>query len=187
MLRRLLLGFGLVTTAVGCNTALISLLPADGSPNAGSLDAGSLDAGSLDAGLPAASNTPLSTAGWLATASDSYSTSTPNLALDGDPSTSWTVGAWQVPGMWFAVDMGEAQRFYSITMTALTQPADYARLLKLSVSADGQTFTTARTNIAGDKSLVITFSEAEYARYLKFETLETENNWWRIDELSVLQ
>jgi hypothetical protein len=45
---------------LGCNTALISLLPADGSPRAGSPDAGSLDAGppdasSFDAGSPDAS------------------------------------------------------------------------------------------------------------------------------------
>jgi Concanavalin A-like lectin/glucanases superfamily len=51
VLRRLFLGCGLAST-LGCNTALISLLPAGGAPSAGSPDAGSLDAGSLDAGSP---------------------------------------------------------------------------------------------------------------------------------------
>jgi hypothetical protein len=43
------LGCGLLS-ALGCNTALISLLPAEGSPSAGSTDAGSLDAGLSGAG-----------------------------------------------------------------------------------------------------------------------------------------
>jgi hypothetical protein len=51
VLRRLFLGCSLVS-ALGCNTALISLLPAEGSSSAGSTGSGSLDAGPLDAGPP---------------------------------------------------------------------------------------------------------------------------------------
>jgi hypothetical protein len=49
VLRRLVLGCALLSS-LGCNTALISLLPAEGSPSAGSSGAGSSGAGSSGAG-----------------------------------------------------------------------------------------------------------------------------------------
>jgi len=51
VLRRLLLGCGLASM-LGCNTALISLFPADGGPRAGSSDTGAPSAGAPDAGEP---------------------------------------------------------------------------------------------------------------------------------------
>ena len=134
-------------------------------------------------------NTPLPSTSWNATASHTYSTETPaRLGIDGDPNTRWTNGAPQTPGMWFLVDMGKPQVFFSITMTSDSQPSDYAKTLRLLGSSDGQTFTELRTGISGEQDLKVTFSDAQYARYLKVELLAATNGlWWRIDDLRVLQ
>jgi hypothetical protein len=139
--------------------------------------------------VPVATGAPLLGTSWAGTASNTVSSDhPPNDALDGDPGTYWTNGAPQVPGMWFQVDMLKPQVFFSITVTALSQPTDYGKTLRLSASTDGQTFTELRTGIAGAPSLNITFNDPQYARYLKLELLEaTGGFWWRIDDLTVLQ
>ncbi len=135
------------------------------------------------------SSAPLSPTGWVATASQTFDTTTPaRFGIDGDPNTHWTTGTPQVAGMWFLVDMTKPQMFFSITMTSDSQPTDYVKSLKVSSSLDGQSFTQLRTGITGEKDLVVTFGDPQYARFLKFETLDSDGGlWWRIDDLRVRQ
>ena len=65
---------------------------------------------------------------------------------------------------------------------------DYGKTFQLSGSLDGNTFSELRTNIVGENSLKITFTDPQYWRYIKIETTDSTGfNWWRIDELAVLQ
>ncbi len=141
----------------------------------------------------AATGTTISTANWLATASSyEMSGTTPPYAIDGDLNTHWTNGMPQAAGQWFQVDMLKSQVFFSVTVTCTSNMTDYGNTLRLSGSADGKTFTELRTNIFGETSLTITFTDPQIARFLKLELLALPPNanpglWWRIDEFAVLQ
>jgi hypothetical protein len=139
--------------------------------------------------VPAApSGMPLSTVGWLATASVTEGANVPANALDGDLSTRWSTGTAVVPGMWFEVDMAKPQVFFTVAVTETSVCCDYGKTFRLLGSLDGKTFTELRTNIAGENLLKITFTDPQYWRYIKLETLDaTGFNHWRIDELAVLQ
>ena len=134
-------------------------------------------------------NQAIPTTGWLASASFTESDATlPRFAIDGSPSTYWTTGKVQKPGMWFGVDMIDYQVFTSIEMTSTSMTSDYGKTVRVSVSDDGITYTQLQTGIAGEPSLKVTFTEPKFGRYLKIEVLEdTGYFWWRIDELRVLQ
>ena len=110
------------------------------------------------------------------------------IVFDGDLTTDWNNGLPQVPGMWFQWDMLKPQVFYGVTVSCVSTSTDYGRTLRLSGSLDGTTFSELRTNIAGENVLKITFTDPQYARYLKVETLTSTNGlFWRIDEISVTQ
>ncbi|HEY1533919.1 MAG TPA: discoidin domain-containing protein [Polyangiaceae bacterium] len=140
--------------------------------------------------VPAApSSMPLSTVGWLATASESEdNVNVPNNVLDGNLNTFWTTGAEAVAGIWFEVDMVTPRVFFTVAVTETSVCCDYGKTFRLSGSLDGNTFTELRTNIVGENLLKITFTDPQYWRYVKIETLDSTGfNWWRIDELAVLQ
>jgi hypothetical protein len=105
--------------------------------------------------------------------------------LDGGLNTHWTTGAEAVAGIWFEVDMvtprvffyGRADRDVGVLRLRQDLPA-------VELPLDGNTFTQLRTNIVVE----ITFTDPQYWRYLKIETLDSTGfNWWRIDELAVLE
>lgn len=137
----------------------------------------------------APTNMPLASTDWIGSASNTYQSDTaPRFALDGNAGTHWTNGGAQVPGMWFAVDMVKPQIFFSVTVTTNSQPTDYGKTLRLSGSLDGVIYTQLRTGIAGEQDLKISFSDPQYARYLKLELVEVRPGlWWCIDDLRVLQ
>jgi hypothetical protein len=135
-----------------------------------------------------ATGAALSTSSWIASASATGNQdSVPRKAIDGDPNTHWTSGTSQVPGMWFELDMLQAQAFFAIELTCLTND-DYPRSLRVLLSEDGQNFTAATGTLAGEKTLRINLVSAHIARYIKLELEQnTGGLWWRIDELRVLQ
>ncbi len=135
-----------------------------------------------------ATNMPISSTNWVATASATVGAdNVPRFGIDGDPATHWTTGIPQAAGQWFQVDMLQPRAFFSITITSDSQATDYARTLKLSASIDGQNFSVIRSSIVGEMDLKISFSDPQYARYLKLEELDGTYLWWRIDDLRVLQ
>jgi F5/8 type C domain len=135
-----------------------------------------------------ATNTALSATDWIASASATVGAeNTLRLGIDGDPGTYWTTGVPQAPGQWFQVDMLKPRAFYSVTVTSDSQATDFGRTLKLSASLDGQTFSVLRSSIVGEKDLKVSFSDPQYARYLRLEELDATYLWWRIDDLRVLQ
>jgi hypothetical protein len=134
-----------------------------------------------------ATGIPLATAGWLASASSTYSMSVPAKAIDGNAGSMWESGTGQVPGMWFKIDMLESRPFFALELQC-TSNGDYPRSLRLLLSEDGQTFTAATGTVTGGKNLHVDFATARIARYLKLELQQdTGGLWWRIDELRVLQ
>jgi hypothetical protein len=89
--------------------------------------------------------------------------------------------------MWFEVDMGKLQAFYTVEVRTLSV-SDFGRKMRLSASLDGSLFVELRSNILGEQDLKIAFQTQQHARYLKLELLDSAGGlWWRIDDVSVLQ
>lgn len=124
---------------------------------------------------------------WRVSASNTYFPKTqPELAIDDDAESCWASGIGQTPGMWFLLDLNEAQFFFEVEVQTLAGSSDYARQLKLSASADGQHFAPLRSELGGMHDLKISFDSAQFARYIKLEiTKDTGGLWWRIDDLRV--
>jgi hypothetical protein len=133
-------------------------------------------------------NQALSTAGWLVTASATFSQDTvPPKAIDGNADTHWTSGTGQLPGMWFQLDMLKSQAFFALDLTC-TSNGDYPRSIRVLLSEDGQDFVAATPTLAGTQTMRFDFGGAKIARYIKLELeQDTGGLWWRIDELRVLQ
>jgi hypothetical protein len=135
-----------------------------------------------------ATNQTLSTNGWLASASATFSGDTqPFRAIDGFMDTHWTNGAGQLPGMWFQIDMLKPVAFFRIDLLC-TSNGDFPRSVRVLTSEDGQTFTPITGALGGEQNMHLDFGDAQIARYIRLETQQDSGGlWWRIDELRVIQ
>jgi hypothetical protein len=133
----------------------------------------------------AASGTVLSPVKWTVTASDTFRSSDPKYAVDGNQMTNWISGAYQAPGMWFRIDMATEQVFFSLEIDC-NDPLDAAQAIDITLSNDGK-FTDAPViaNFSTGQSTVITFPKAEVARYIQISLAQGKSRWWRMDEIRV--
>ncbi len=125
---------------------------------------------------------------WQVSASDTFGSSSPADAIDGDPATRWTSGAYQTSGMWLELDLGETEIFFSILIDSSQFSSDAAQSLNVYFSNDGTFGSPARSAVPGSPSTTIKFDTAVVARYIKLE-LATPNpkSWWSVGELAVYQ
>jgi F5/8 type C domain len=126
---------------------------------------------------------------WSASASDTFDpkTTAPKLAIDGIAGTNWISGTDQAPGLWFLVDMGATQAFFSLEIDC-NDSLDAPVAIDVAFSNDG-TFDAkpVKENYATTDRVVITFPVAQVARYIKITLAQGKNRWWRIDEIRVKQ
>ncbi len=125
---------------------------------------------------------------WQATASDTFSSSKPEYAIDGDVNTRWTSGRGQAPGLWFELDLGEPEIFFSIVIDSSQFASDEGASYNIYFSNDGTFGTAARSAVPGSSITTVKFDSAVVARYVKIE-LATANasSWWSIGEVHVYQ
>jgi hypothetical protein len=124
--------------------------------------------------------------GWMATASASTSNSTPNDALDGNLTTRWSSGVNQISGMWYELDMQKPQIFFGFALDSSDTPGDAPALFDVYLSLDGTFTTPVLTAQVGMPTSVVTFANAQIARYIKIVLTENKStNWWGIRELTV--
>ncbi len=103
--------------------------------------------------------------GLLVTAS--YNSGDAAKALDGDPLTIWSTTVPQIPGMWVQVDLGKA---LTISKVTLEGPAkEFPRGLKITVSADGNTWEAAASKARFYSAPVSLQFGAKSARYVRLE------------------
>jgi hypothetical protein len=143
--------------------------------------------------LPTApTNEILSMWGWTAKASHEF---LPNAgadkAIDGSLGTDWITGTWQVPNMWFEVDMQARQVFYSIELIidSADDAGDAPELVDVALSSDGIYTGKVLKNVAGEQKLRIDFTEPQVARFIMISLSPgvSKEKWWRMDELRVRQ
>ncbi|HWZ92422.1 MAG TPA: discoidin domain-containing protein [Polyangiaceae bacterium] len=133
----------------------------------------------------AATGTALHRNGWSTTSSTTYVWPTAE-AIDGDPTTRWTYGAPQAPGMTFTLDLGAPQYFFSVVLDSSMFPGDAAAGFDLYFSLDG-TYGKSARSVVGAPTATVTFSSAVVARYIRFELNQSASTWWSIGEISVNQ
>jgi len=136
-----------------------------------------------------ATGVKLLTGTWTATASSTFGGSNPKYAIDGVSTSDWTSGVVQQLGMSFTVDMQTEQVFFSIEIDCLNTPMDVPNLVDVALSSDGNfTGVPAKPAVPGSTKMVITFGEAQIARYIRLSLADIHaTQWWRIDELRVKQ
>jgi hypothetical protein len=124
--------------------------------------------------------------GFSATASDTYVDDDPNEALD-SVGGRWTSGTRQYDGMWFEVDMGQLQTFFTVVLTCDEQPDDVPVKFDLYLSVDGEYGEPARTGLFGKPITEVTFGTARVARYVKFVMRQEATRWLSINEINIVQ
>ncbi|HTA92353.1 MAG TPA: discoidin domain-containing protein [Polyangiaceae bacterium] len=134
-----------------------------------------------------ASGVLLSQIAWQVSASNTFDTSTTNLAIDGDPTTRWTSGTPQVTGMWFEIDLSQVDIFFDVLIDSSQFPGDAGVSYDIYFSNDGNFGAPARSSIPGGAVTTIKFDSAQVARYIKIELASAGTNWWSIGEVSVYQ
>jgi hypothetical protein len=148
-------------------------------------DAGGADSPAVDSGPP----TPLSRAGWVATAFMSLGTNPPSYVLDGSGTTRWTAGVSQAATQWFEVDMTATHTFREIALDAGTQwTADYMRGYQVFVSSDGSTWgSPIATGVGASQVVTIDFAPVS-ARYIRvvLTAASPTTKWWSVAEWNVL-
>jgi endoglucanase Acf2 len=106
-------------------------------------------------------------------------------AIDGNPTTRFTSGAAQTPGMYWQVNLGAPTRFDTVAMDSSPWPGDYAHGYQIQISADGATWTTVATTTATGSPQSATFPE-QSAQYIRVSlTTPVTPNWWSIGEFTV--
>jgi beta-glucosidase len=162
------------TAFVRCGGALLiaALISACGRAPLGNDDVGSVRAES--SALTAAA---LPRAGWVATASSSSSTLTPDKAIDGNAGTRWSSGVAQANGQWFQVDMVTPQTFVQLTLDATNSNNDYPRTYSVFVSNDGTNWGTAVATGSGTTALTTIVFPQQTARYVRIKQTGTATNW----------
>jgi hypothetical protein len=129
----------------------------------------------------------LGTAGWRASASNTYPDVDPGVVLDPTAGRTWSSGAYQSAGMWLQIDMLAPQFFFEIDIDSTSLPSDAARRFDLYLSVDGSFGEPARTGVFGSTQTQIRFDEPQYARYIRIVLTESAAKWWSIDAIRVRQ
>lgn len=96
---------------------------------------------------PAPTSAPSSApngSGWVASASSSYGTLTPDKAIDGDLSTQWANDGYEAPEAWLAVDLGQTQAIS--TLSVKMAPQSGGSYYRIEVSSDGVSYTPVGGN-----------------------------------------
>jgi glucosylceramidase len=138
----------------------------------------------------------LDRAGWIASASatDTYG-DVPANALDGNPTTRWSSGEAQAPGLWFQVNMIIPRTINAISLDAGTSAGDYPHAYLVFTSLDGanwgESIASGDDNSQGNGSYmrdyqVINISFApQLARFIRVVDIGSAGNWWSLYEFNV--
>lgn len=134
--------------------------------------------------------------GWIASASatDTYGDNPANV-LDGNPSTRWSSGIAQSPGLWFQINMILPQKINGLSLDAELNSGDYPHAYLVFTSLDGanwgESVAHGDDNSQGSGSYTrdyqvinITFP-MQLARFIRVVDIGSAGNWWSLNELNV--
>ncbi|MBT5925165.1 MAG: hypothetical protein HOH33_00955 [Verrucomicrobia bacterium] len=107
-------------------------------------------------------------------------------AIDGNPNSRWDTGAVQVPGMWFAFDMGQEHELTSLVLDSSRSRDDYPRQYSVEVSDDGQHWSKPIIEGHGQSSVFEIVLPLTRTRHLRISQHgRASGKYWSIHELEV--
>ena len=107
-------------------------------------------------------------------------------AVDGDLFTLWSTGKPQRGDEWFIIDMGEVHAIASIELENSWAPYDYPREYRVSLSDDGERWTTPVAEGIGTQSITTIECDVRKGRYVKLEQRgHHEKYWWSISDIRI--
>jgi hypothetical protein len=123
---------------------------------------------------------------WSATAS--HAGGAAGLAFDRSDSTRWTTMEPQAAGMWFRLDLGQAETFDRIVLDTMGSPYDYPRRASIETSMNGDAWqplvSRDRVEAEPEPALLDLRFAPTTARYLRItQSGRSDAWWWSIYEL----
>jgi hypothetical protein len=134
-----------------------------------------------------ATGTPLPRNDWQVSALSSCMYCQPPRAIDGDETTRWASNVNQYAGLWFQIDLGKPQFFFSIVIDSQLDSGDHAQQLNVYFSNTPNFDQPTRSGIIGSDVTTVAFDTPIVARYIKLELATGYTSWWSIDELNIQQ
>ena len=123
--------------------------------------------------------------GWTASSNaPSSSADAPANALDGNYTSRFSTNEDQVPGLYFAVNLGSAKDFNELKMSMPGSPNDYARGFDVYVSNDGSSWTKVAGCTGSGTPQIVSFSP-QTRKYVKVVLNAGADMWWSIDEFNL--
>jgi mono/diheme cytochrome c family protein len=123
---------------------------------------------------------------WKLTAS--HNADKTGAAVDGSPGTRWDTGKFQVPGMWFQIELPRETAIAGLVLDSSGSANDYPRGYTVELSGDGKTWNPPVVTAKGARAVTeIEFPTAK-TRYIRItQTGEVKGLFWSIHELDVLE
>jgi hypothetical protein len=132
------------------------------------------------------SGVKLSRTSWTVTASSDQKEV--SYAIDGDPQSRWNTGLFQVPGMWFKIDMQQPQLFFSVVLDTQNAPTDGPVVFDVYLSNDGNFSMPTKVGLQGSALTTIDFGSAQLVRYVYIVLRGSKSGcWWSIYEVNAFR
>jgi mono/diheme cytochrome c family protein len=110
----------------------------------------------------------------------------PSNAVDGKADTRWDTGSFQVPGMWFQIELPAPTRIGGLMLDSSGSPLDYPRGYKVTVSEDGEIWSAPIVG-KGTSALTEIYLDMPVATHIRIEqTGKVATKYWSIHELDIL-
>jgi mono/diheme cytochrome c family protein len=127
---------------------------------------------------------PLDRAGWKVSAS--HNSSATAAAIDKDPGSRWATNAFQVPGMWFQIELPQETLIASLQLDAGKSANDYPRGYEVAFSPDGKTWSKPVATGKGVGALTNIEFPAAKTKFIRITQTGAVNGlFWSIHELQV--
>lgn len=128
--------------------------------------------------------TPIDRDGW--TLSSNRNAASLFSAIDGNASSRWSTNEKQRDGHYFQVDFNRTNTFNQIILDTSGSINDYPRQYEVSISSDGQSFTTIAADSPEASGITeINFSD-QSARFVRIDQNGSTNHfWWSIHEINI--
>ena len=125
---------------------------------------------------------------WFAAASAAEMGHNAKNAVDGDPSTCWSLGSAQNGGEWFTVDMLQNQQFDAIVLKQTGKEDEYPRGYDVYVALEFNNWVSrpliSGVGTYGPETRIVLPRDRTF-RYLKIEQTGKSDTGWSINEFSV--
>jgi hypothetical protein len=121
---------------------------------------------------------------WKLTASDKPADGA--LAVDGKADTRYSTGRFQVPGMWFQIELPQETEIVGLQLDSTKSANDYPRGYTVQLSSDGQAWAKPVATGKGSGAVTDIMFPATRTKFIRItQTGEVKGNFWSIHELNI--